>query len=157
VPGSSVCRVLSVVRQGIELGIEYGPHAVEALLWIAETVEESVYRAGSLRGDANGIRFTFENPPLRSGAFAAVRLRWNGLPVDPALLKIRSGADGSWREASTLSREAPVALVAGEPIEVSAGVRGSRVGESGTVRLELDCPAIPPLVWIEFRDTVHGG
>ncbi|MFY9716559.1 MAG: hypothetical protein WAK40_01290 [Thermoplasmata archaeon] len=155
--GSSVCRVLSVARQGIELGIEYGPHAVEALLWIAETVEESVYRAGSLHRNADGIGFTLENPPLRSGAFAAVRLLWNGVPVDPARLTIRTGAAGSGRVAGTLSRDAPIDLVAGDPIELFAAVPEVTVGDSATVRLELECPAIPPLVWIEFRDTVLGG
>ncbi|HTP54614.1 MAG TPA: hypothetical protein VML94_06635 [Thermoplasmata archaeon] len=154
---ASIGRMLSVARQGLQLGIEYGPHSVEALLWIAETVEESVYRVGSLRGDGQGIRFTLGNPPLRSGAFSAVRLLWNGVPVDPAAVQLCPGGSASWRTAASLSPGDPIELHTGEPIEVAAAVGLAPVGASVDLRLELECPAIPPLVWIEFRDTVRRG
>lgn len=154
---SSIGRVLSLARQGVEIGLEYGPHSLEALLWIAETVEESVYEPGSLVRDPEGIRFTLGNPPLRMGAFSAFRLRWDGRPVDPALLRIRTGLGGSWRTAASVTADAPIELLPGVRIEVAAEVPQGIVGSSAVVRLELQCPAIPPLVWVEFRDTLRGG
>lgn len=151
----SFSHLLSAARQGFELGFEHGAHSVEALLWVAETVEESVYRSGSLLGGPDGLRFVLSNPPLRGGAFSALRLRVNGAAVAPDRFRVRTAGMADWRPAATLSKAAPVEIVAGRPVEFGAAV-SLPVGAPAEVRLELECPAIPPLVWVEFRDIVRG-
>lgn len=153
--GSAVGTAFSLARQGLELGIEYGPHSLEALLWVAETIEESVYCAGSLARDGDGIRFSLHNPPLRAGAFSSVRLLVDGRPVAPDRLRLRTGMRGAWRSAGSVTPAAPIDLRAGVPVEFVAGLPPPAPGSSATVRLELECPAIPPLVWVEFRDAVR--
>lgn len=155
--GSSVGRLFSAAVQGLELGIEFGVRSLEALLWIAETVEESVYRSGSLAVREGGVRFSLDNPPLRHGAFSAVRLYWEGAAVGPSEVRIRAGADRPWRTAASVTRDAPLELHSGEPIDFEVGVSGARPGATPLVRLELECRAIPPLVWVEFRDRVGEG
>ncbi|MGB6501566.1 MAG: hypothetical protein WBG19_09270 [Thermoplasmata archaeon] len=154
---SSVGRAFSVARQGIELGVDFGVHSVEALLWIAETIEESVYHAGSLSRAPEGVRFLLRNPPLRAGAFSAFRLTWNGARVDPARVRLRAGPDAAWRTGASVTSATPVDLLPGRSIEVTAGIPPADIGTTATVRLELECPAIPPLVWVEFRDSVRSG
>jgi len=150
----AVGRALSVVRQGLTLGLEFGAHSVEALLWVAETVESSVYEAGSLTRTEGGVRFRLANPPLRTGAFAALRLRWNGTWLPPESVRFRVGAVASWRSADSVSATDPVDLRAGVPVEFELRIPGDLGARTADVRLELDCPAIPPLVWVEFRDEV---
>jgi hypothetical protein len=157
VRSASVARLFSAARQGLEVGLEYGAHSLEALLWIAETVEESVYRTGSLARTPEGVRFTLSNPPLRLGAFSAVRLAWNGAPVPSGSLRIRAGIQGTWRVASEVTSPAPIDLLPGIPIDIEVALPPRSVGSSALVRLELECRAIPPVVWLEFRDAVGGG
>jgi len=154
VRAGAVGRALSVVRQGLELGLEYGPRSVESLLWVAETIEESVYRPGSLARSGGTIRFELGNPPLRTGAFSAARLLWERQPVPPSRLRVRPDPLSPWRSADGISPDAPISLRAGVPIGVEADVPGDDVGSTVTVRLELESRAIPPLVWLEFRDVV---
>lgn len=153
--GSRIGAVVSLVRQGLELGIDYGPHSVEALLWVAETIQESVYRAGSLRVDRQGLRFDLGNPPLRAGAFCAVRLGLDGRAIASDRVLLRPGPGTEWRAASGVSADVPIDLVAGVPIELRADGERPPPGTSITVRLELECRAIPPLVWVEFTETVR--
>jgi len=146
--------VLSLARQGLEVGIEYGPHALEAMVEIAETVEASVYDAGSLTAIPGGFSFVLLNPPLRTGAFSAVRIFVNGRAIDLACVRFRRGIGQPWRSASTLSGSVPLDLPVGSPLEVEVESPTTLAGTDAKVRIELDCPAIPPLVWLEFRDTV---
>jgi len=157
VRAGAVGRALSVVRQGLELGLEYGPRSVESILWVAETIEESVYLAGSLVRSGGTVRFELGNPPLRTGAFSAARLVWERQPVPPARLRLRPDPRGPWRPADGITPDAPISLRAGVPIRVEAEVPGDDVGSTVTVRLELESRAIPPLVWLQFRDVVGRG
>ena len=146
---------LRLARQGLDIGLEFGSHAVEALLGIAQTVEESVYRAGSLTRSPDGLRFTLDNPPLRAGAFSGLRVYVDGAGVEPTSIEVRTPPRAAPRIAATLSPIATIDLVPGTPIEVRLAGVGRTAGERPVVRLELDCPAIPPLVWVEFQDTVR--
>ena len=149
--------VLSLARQGLSVGVEFGPHSLEALVGIAETVEESVYAPGSLAGTDAGISFALANPPLRTGAFGEVRLRVDGASIPSDAFRVRTAAAPDWRTASTVSARAPLELAAGVRTEFAVdGDWGRREGEL-TVRLELKSVAIPPLVWFEFRDRVRSG
>jgi len=143
---------LSLLRQGLQLDVDFGTHSLEAMAWIAEVVESSIYRRGSLYRTADGIRFVLDNPPLRLGAFYRLGLQVNGTPVAPERWTIRAGSAAA-RTAASVGAASPVELRAGEPVEVAASI-GPLVG-TVRVRLELDSVAIPPRVWMEFDDEVR--
>ncbi len=151
-----LCATLSLIRQGLTLEVEFGTRPLEALLWIAETIEESVYVPGSLARTPTGVRFALANPPLRVGAFGAVRLLLNGTNVPADRLRLRTGLAAPWRTAASVSRDAPLELAPGVPTEVAAETPPPAKGPA-TVRLELESVAIPPLVWLEFSDEVRDG
>ena len=134
------------------LGVQFGTHSVEALLWVAETVEEGVYAAGSLRRTTEGLAFVLDNPPLRVGRFTSVVLRVNGDAVPAGRVRLRVGEGSSWRTAASIDAVAPLDLGPGDRLEFGLlGVFGQGAA-SITVRLELRTPAIPPLVWFEFDE-----
>lgn len=146
-------EVLSVVRQGLTLGVQFGTHPLEALLWVAETVEEGVYEAGSLRRTEHGVAFALDNPPLRVGAFTHLGVLVDGAPVAGDRVRFRRGEGTPWRTAESLVPNAPWDLAPGDRTEFE--IDGS-FGEGGgplTVRLEFRTPAVPPLVWFEFRES----
>ena len=137
--------------------MEFGSHSLEALLWVAETVESGVYRPGSLRRTSSGIAFVLDNPPLRAGAFAAARLLVDGTAVAPEMVRCRAMGSVSWQRFAELSTATPLELRPGMPTEVEAAVIPSRPDERIAVRLELTSLAIPPLVWFEFSDLARPG
>jgi hypothetical protein len=143
---------LSLVRQALSIGREFGVHSLEALLGVAETLEDSVYARGSLRRSGDGLSFALANPPLRMGAFSSVRVLLDGVAVPPGEIRVRPAEGGAWRTANEIHRAAPLELRPGEPTEIS--VEHATVGEglAVTVRLELQNVAIPPLVWFEFTE-----
>jgi len=154
VPHHRVEALLGLARQGLEIAVEFGGHSLEAMTWVARTVETSVYEPGSLTLTPTGVRFTLSNPPLRTGAFATCRVgidgaspRAEGVRVRPA----RSTID--WRLVSGVTDLAPLELRPGEPIEFDVTLAARASDRPITVRLELECRAIPPLVWFEFTDT----
>ena len=152
-----VGSLLSLVRQGLALEVSFGTHSIEALLWVAETVEEAVYRPRSMVRGPRGIEFELCNPPLRLGAFRAVRVSLDGRPVPAQALRIRIGPSILWREATSVSDAVPIDLVPGEPIRFAVDTTAPPVGRRLTVRVELDSVAIPPLVWLEFADELREG
>lgn len=144
--------VLSLVRQGLRLGVEFGSHSVEALLWVAETVEEGVYEAQSFRRVDGALEFALDNPPLRVGAFSALVVRVNGAEVPSDRVRLRPGPGTAWRAGSTVSANAPWYLTAGDRTEFRLIGEFGRGDAETTVRLELHVPAIPPRVWFEFSE-----
>ena len=149
--------LLSLVRQGIALEVGYGGRSIEALLWVAETVEEAVYAPGSLALRQGTLTFVLSNPPLRVGAFHAVRLSVEGHPVPPDRLRFREGEGRPWQRASEVTRAFPLRLAPGRSVEFAADGVGPLSVARPTVRLELESVAIPPLVWVEFADEVRQG
>jgi hypothetical protein len=147
-----VGRILSLVRQGVTVGAQYGADALEALLGVAESVEESVLVPGSFVQDGSGLRFVLANPPLRTGAFAAVRLAVDGTPVPPSRVRLRPGPGTAWRAAGEVTAAAPLNLGPGIGTEVEIDVPPMPRGHARRVRVELECRAIPPLVWMEFEE-----
>jgi len=150
-----VGALLSLLRQGLALEIGFGTRSVEALLWVAETVEEAVYAPGSMVRTERGVRFELSNPPLRAGAFGAVRAWVDGTPVDPRAVSVREGAGTPWRAAASISQREPLALRPGQAAEVRLEPVTAPGPGRLTVRLELESVAIPPLVWLEFSDEVR--
>lgn len=150
---------LSVLRQGLSVGAEFGVHSLEALLWVAETVEESVYAKGSLVEVPGGVRFLLSNPPLRMGAFYSVRAWLNGVAVVPESFRFRSPPTEPWRAAAEVTRAAPLDLLPGVPTEVELTTPDPDLTRHReiTVRLELASVAIPPLVWLELTEVPSPG
>jgi hypothetical protein len=149
--------LLRTVGEAIGLGIDFGAASLEALAWVALTVESSIYLPGSLTATDTGIRFELGNPPLRIGAFSGVRLLLNGLPVPAAQVRLRSGPGHPWRRASEIDVGRPLELDAGDHTVIEADCAPELRQMPLTVRLEFQNVAIPPLVWIEIRDTPRPG
>jgi hypothetical protein len=145
--------VLSLLRQGLTVGYQYGTHSVEALLWVAETVEEGVYEAGSLRRTPEGIAFALNNPPLRVGAFTSLVLRVAGVAVPSDSVRIRPGPGAPWRLATTVADSSPLYLAPGDRTEFELQGSFGHGSDPITVRLELHTPFLPPLVWFEFHES----
>jgi hypothetical protein len=151
--------LLSLVRQGLSIGVHFGTQSVEALLWVAQTIEEGIYADGSFRRTAAGVAFAIDNPILRVGAFSELRVIVDGTPVPADRVRFRSGDGAPWRTAGSVAPEAPWELRPGDRSQFELeGVFGHE-NEPVTVRLELRTRAIPPLVWFEFteRPLTEGG
>jgi hypothetical protein len=155
--GLRLGSVLSLVRQGIALEVGFGTRSIEALLWVAEAVEEAVYAPGSLELVEGRLRFTLMNPPLRAGAFSGLRAAVNGRPVVPAGFWFRSGAGTPWRTAASVGRTAPFEFLPGRRLDFAVDSPPKALRGQTTVRLELESVAIPPMVWVEFSDEVRAG
>lgn len=148
--------VLSLIQQGLTVGVEYGTHSIEALLWVAESVEEGVYESGSLRRTADGIAFALDNPPLRAAAFASVAVQVDGVPVSAENARLRVGRGKTWTTAAKVSANSPLNLGPGDRTEfLLTGSFGEGTGPM-RVRIELVAPAVPPLVWFEFEGRPTG-
>ena len=147
-----VGSALRVAREALGLALDFGVESLEAFAWVAATVESSVYVPHSLVRSPSGIRFALANPPLRIGAFSSVRIRVDGNPVPPDRVRIRSERVGRWRTAAELSAESALELQAGSFTEFEVDLPAGKLPAELTVRLELQSVAIPPLVWMEFRE-----
>ena len=147
---------VSLLRQGIALVAEFGLRSAERLGHVAEFLERSVYLPGSLSSTATGASFVLLNPPLRIGAFSALRLFWDGEPVSQGRVYLQRAGDPLEQAFSDFSRDQPVALVAGQRLRFRVDLGGAVRG-SHRVRLELFNVAIPPKVWFEFSDEVVPG
>jgi hypothetical protein len=154
----SFSRLGSLVRlagEVVRLESEFGARSIESLLWIATTVEASVYVPRSLTRTPTGLAWAIANPPLRVGAFSEVRILIDGAPVPKDRVRLRTGPARPWRSSSELSEDRPLELQGGVGVEFEADgsvidARGPRV-----VRMEFQSVAIPPLVWLEIRDRLR--
>jgi hypothetical protein len=145
--------LLSFVRQGLSLGVDFGAHSVEALLSVAETLEGSIYEADSLVLRGSRLEFALLNPPLRVGAFGALRMHVEGVAIDPERVWIRRAGEAEWRCARAVSAEAPLELVPNERTLLAADLTGPVGPGRIPVRLELESLAIPPTVWMEIVES----
>lgn len=148
----SPAGTLSLLRQGLTLGVNYGTRTLGALLAVAETVEEAVYEPGSLRTVPGGLAFALDNPPLRVGAFVAVRILVGDVPVADDRARFRKGAGTPWRTAASVSDLLPFEWGPGERTEFQVDAATPVAGARVCVRIELRSAAIPPLVWCEIRE-----
>lgn len=144
---------VALLRSAISLVREFGLHSAERLGHVAEFLERSVYAPGSLHAEPGGVGFTLLNPPLRVGAFSALRAAWDGRPVPPERAFVRMEGHAVERPFADIVAGRPVELRPGQPARfrlegVSTGPGRHRV------RLELQSIAVPPLVWFEFSDSI---
>ncbi len=143
---------LSLLRQSLTIGWEYGTRSLGALLAVAETVEDAVYESGSLRRIPGGLAFELENPPLRVGAFAEVRVQVGSVPLPPTSVRLRPGAGTPWRTAADVTAGTPYLWGPGERTEFELATSLPTTNERICVRVELAPLAIPPRVWCEIRE-----
>ncbi|MEM0129505.1 MAG: hypothetical protein QXG65_05035 [Thermoplasmata archaeon] len=147
-------RLIALAREGVEVERAFGAGALVGLVRMAETIEHAIYRRGSLRAGSDGLTFVLDNPPLRAGAFLAIRAAVDGVPIPAGGIRLRVGRTGPWRTATTVDRAHPMRILPGETVAVGLAVGPVPAGAHRTVRLELDPVAIPPRVWLEFSDAV---
>ena len=155
--GHRLGALVSLVRQGIALEVDFGTRSLEAFVWVAEAIEEGVVAPGSLTVSNGTLAFELTNPPLRVGAFRSVRALVDGRAVPALRLRFRPGPGHPWRSASSISREVPHEMVPGRSTEFAIDEAGVTAGARTTVRLELESVAIPPLVWLEFSEHARAG
>ncbi len=148
-------QIGGLLRQGVAIEVEFGTHSLEALLWVAETVEGSVYVPGSLHATSTGLGFCLANPPLRVGAFDSVAVAVDGRGIPPERVRFRKTDAAAWRRASDVGPPDPYVVAPGDSTEFGVEVPPGSIGRRATVRLELRSVAIPPLVWIEIADSVR--
>ncbi len=140
------------MRQGLAIEGQFGLRPLEALVWVALTVEEGVYQPHAFLRTDEGLQFTLANPPLRTGAFESVRVLVDGSAVPAEQVELRCGPSAPSRSAASLSRTEPLLLGPGRPVDFRLTLPGLELGRRVTVRLEFQSVAIPPLVWLEFTD-----
>lgn len=145
---------LSLLRQGFSIERVFGRHSLEALVSVAETIEESVYERSSLARTPDGVGFRLNNPPLRTGAFSAMRLSVDGVsvPVDRAHIRFAPGLP--WRSTADISRERLFYWRPGDRVEFEIECTPAAGTKELRIRLELQSSCIPPLVWFEFRENL---
>jgi hypothetical protein len=144
---------LSLFRQGVAVGFDFGPRSLEQLTRVAEFLERIVYERNSLRRTPDGVAFTLLNPPLRMGAFSSVRLYWDGVPV-PGNRAWLAPADRPHEVAlDSIDRARPVAMGVGRRNRFRLALpRPPLPGTHHHVRVEMRSLAVPPLVWLQFAD-----
>ncbi len=151
-PGSRLGEAVSLLRQGASLEIHFGTHSLATMAELAETIERSIYAAGSLTAHADRLTFALSNPPLRVGAFSAADVFVEGAAVDRARVRVRTAGGSSIVRLSSVTAATPLELRAGSRTEWELDGVIRVPGDWVTVRLELRSLAIPPLVWLEFRE-----
>ncbi|HTT25783.1 MAG TPA: hypothetical protein VMH90_02315 [Thermoplasmata archaeon] len=143
---------LSMLRQGLSLEANFGWHSLEELARVGLELEEGIYRAGSLRRTAEGIRFHLGNPPLRIGAFHTIRIFWDGAPWPADRAWVATEGRPTPRPLSSVSAADPVELGVGESSEFALALPAEGSVGPHRVRVEWVSVAVPPVVWLEFRD-----
>jgi hypothetical protein len=149
---------LQLAREGLLLGWHFGARSVGELARIASYIESSVYDRGSLSRWEDGIRFRLTNPPLRLGAFDRASLWVNGQVVPGDHIATWGDEGHERRLLSEISGARPLALLPGHPTHFQVRLEPPPAwGTRLVVRLELHNIAIPPPVWLQFRDRVGRG
>src|ERR1700686_1814169 len=60
---------VSLLRDGLSIGWQFGARSLEQLVRVAQFLEHCVYEPGTMSRTPDGVAFTLHNPPLRMGAF----------------------------------------------------------------------------------------
>ncbi|MCI4319638.1 MAG: hypothetical protein L3J87_01190 [Thermoplasmata archaeon] len=151
--GMSHLRIdLSLVRQGLSVGWEFGLRSLEDLGSFGEMLQHSVYEAGSFRRVPGGVGFVFRNPPLRMGAFSAVRLFLDGQRHPDACAWVHPAGVARAIGFPEVGVETPLVIPVGQRTHFFlSGTEALRDG-AHEIRLELQSVAIPPVVWFSFDD-----
>jgi len=144
---------VALLREAVSLIREFGLHSTERLAHVAEFLERSVYAPRSLHVAPGGAAFTLLNPPLRVGAFSAIRVSWDGRSVPAEHIFVQREGQAVERPATDITPSRPIDLRPGQRIDVRLAGVPTGSGHH-RVRLELQNIAIPPLVWFEFTDSV---
>lgn len=144
---------LSLLRQGISIGWEFGRKALIELARVAELIETSVYEADSLQSIPSGVQFVLRNPPLRMGMFDRLSIEWDGTRLEPSDWHVIVDQEGT-RSGSSITPGAPLGIPVGVRTIFQLRVTTIDHGDH-RVRMEFHNVAVPPLVWMEFTDKVR--
>jgi hypothetical protein len=147
---------VSLLRDGLTIGWQFGARSLEQLVRVAQFLEHCVYEPGTMRRTPDGVAFTLHNPPLRMGAFSGVRLFWDGQPVPATAARVILEGETEGRTLAEVDAARPLAFASGRLTEFRMDVPPPAPGDH-RVRLELQSLAVPPLIWFEFHDPVRGG
>jgi hypothetical protein len=142
---------LELVKQGIGITTGLGIGGMEGLGRMALLVGLNVYEFGSLKPTGEGVTFTLRNPPLRMGAFSAIRAFWDKVQVPPTMLQVSVRGSPTATRADRIDRDHPFTIPVGKRTDFRLDI-GAAVPGPHHVRLELQSVAIPPLVFFEFTD-----
>ncbi len=145
---------LSLLRQAVTIDHEFGAASLLELARVARFLEHAFYERRSLVRTPYGIAFTLTNPPLRLGAFKALRLFVDGTLVPAERSRVRAAGAEPVR-FSDIDSAHPFRLTLGQSMRLEAELLPVGPG-THVLRLELQSAAIPPLVWIEIHDSVRG-
>jgi hypothetical protein len=154
-PGARLLADLSVFRQGLYVGFEFGARALAHLTSVGELIQQNVYETGSLRLAGDRVEFVLRNPPLRMGAFSSLGVAFDSIPVALDFVEVDPGTAGTWYRANGVTRETPITLPVGQRTCIRLKVSPTPNVGAHHVRLELRSLAIPPLVWLEFVDVLR--
>ena len=146
---------LGLVRDGLSVGWEFGAHSLAELTRIAEFLEHCVYEPGSLSAATGGARFVLRNPPLRMGAFSAIRVQWDGRAIPGDCATVQTGDDAEPRRLSEITALDPITFGFGRRTTFRLTMPSPTAGEHH-IRVEWQSVAVPPLVWLEFREPIAG-
>jgi hypothetical protein len=148
-PGARLLADLSVFRQGLYVGFEFGARALAHLTSVGELIQQNVYETGSLRLAGDRVEFVLRNPPLRMGAFSSLGVAFDSTPLAPDVVEVDPGTAGTWYPS------APITIPVGQRTRIRLKVHPTPTVGAHHVRLELRSLAIPPLVWLEFVDVLR--
>ena len=146
---------LALLGEGVALGWRFGLGSLEQLARTAWELEHGVYRRGSLVRTPAGVAFGLLNPPLRIGAFRGLSARWDDAPVSADRLSVSTDRRPLPRSAESVTAGDPLELGVGEASRYEIRLPDDPGATSHRVRLEWQSVAVPPLVWLEFTDTVR--
>jgi hypothetical protein len=144
---------LSILRQGVTVGWQFGFGALAQLVRVGEFLEHCVYERGSLRHTRDGVAFTFRNPPLRMGAFSGIRVYWDGTLLPASSVRVLREGDDVGSTLDQVDPAHPIAFAFGRRIHFQVSMPSPPAGVH-TARLEFQSVAIPPLVWFELKEPV---
>ena len=146
---------LALLQQGLELGWKYGLGSLEELARTAWELEHGIYRVGSLLRTPAGVRFDLRNPPLRIGAFRSVAVGWDGRAVPPDRGWVATDRAPALRPLSSVGPDRPLELEVGEGSRFEIALSEDPGRGPHAVRIEWRSVAVPPLIWLEFTDSVR--
>jgi hypothetical protein len=147
---------LFALREALSIGWSFGLGSLEELIRSAVALETGIYAKGSLRATATGVAIPLRNPPLRIGAFRAVRVFWDGAPIALDRARVATDRRPAHRRLADLTEAEPLELAVGEGSRYEIDLDRPPAAGDHRVRLEWESVAVPPLVWLELRDEVAG-
>ncbi len=130
---------------------EFGTKAITELARTASLAGLQVFERGSLKATPDGVRFTFRNPPLRMGAFSAIRVFWDRQRVPDADVTVQVRGSPPPTSLAKVKANRPFTVPVGQRTDFVLRLPTPAEG-AHRLRLELQSVAIPPMVFWESME-----